>query len=159
VSTPADEHFLESPDLVMRVPRATDLDALVHIDSAWSGAERRGYLEGRLRRALRPHGISLARVAERGADVVGFVFGEVTRGEFGRTEPVAWIDTIGVRRDQARLGVGTALLREFMSCARMIGAERVRTLLDLGEDALTDFLEAHGFRVAQTTVVERVVEP
>lgn len=153
------EHFLESPDLILRVPGAADLDALVRIDSAWSGVERRGYLEARLRRATRPLGISLARVAERGGEVVGFVFGEVTRGEFGRTEAVAWIDTVGVRRDQVRRGVGTALLQEFVSCAGVIGADRVRTLLDPGEDELTEFLEAHGFGVAPTRVVERLVEP
>lgn len=153
------EHFLESPELILRAPRAADLDAMVRIDSAWSGTERRGYLEARLSRASRPRGISLARVAERGGEVVGFVFGEVTRGEFGRTEPVAWIDTIGVRRDQARRGMGTVLLDEFLSCARVIGAERVRTMLDPGEDELTEFLEAQGFGVAPTRVVERLVEP
>lgn len=153
------EHFLESPQLVLRAPRTADLDALVGIDSAWGGTQRRGYLEARLLRASRPRGISLARVAERQGEVVGFVFGEVTRGEFGRTESVAWIDTVGVRRDVARQGVGTALLEEFVSCARVIGADRVRTLLDPGEEALAEFLEAHGFGIAPTRVVECVVGP
>lgn len=148
---------LESPELLLRAPGAADLDALGRIDASWSGADRRGYLDARLRRALRPSGISLARVADWKGQVLGFLLGEVTRGEFGRVAPVGWIDTLGVRRDAARHGVGTALIQDFERHARAAGAERIATLLDPGDEALCDFLEAHGFRVAATRVVERLL--
>ncbi len=151
----AEEHPLEEPTVVVRVPFPRDLPAIVSIDGAWSGRERKGYLEARLNRAMRPSGISLARVAETDGKVVGFLFGEVTRGEFGRTEPVAWIDTFGVRRDQVRRGVGSSLLVDFMNHARALDVDCVRTLLDPKDEELTDFLERHDFRVAPTKIVEK----
>lgn len=149
------EPTMEAPPLQTRAPAEGDLDALVAIDAAWAGHERRNYLASRLARALRPSGISLARVAEAGGEVVGFLLGEVTRGEFGRVEPEAWIDTFGVRPDCVRRGVGKALLEDFERHAQVLGTERVRTLLDPKDLALTGFLEKQGFRLATTKVVER----
>jgi GNAT superfamily N-acetyltransferase len=149
------ERSLETPDLVLRAPRADDLETLVAIDASWGGAARREYLRDRLRRALRPTGISLGRLAECEGNVVGFVLGEVTRGEFGRVAPVAWVDTIGVRKDALRRKVGSTLLSDFERHGRAAGADRLATLVEPNDEALTDFLEAHGFRLAPTRVVER----
>lgn len=131
---------------------------LVAIDASWAGSERRAYLETRLQRALRPAGISLARVVALGEQVLGFLLGEVTYGEFGRVSPVAWVDTLGVRRDQVRRKVGQTLLDDFVRHARAIGADRIATMLEPTDEALADFLEAQGFRVAPTRVVERLLE-
>jgi predicted N-acetyltransferase YhbS len=150
-----EEHTHEVPDVVLRVPRPADLDALVRIDAQWGKKERRAYMEGRLKRALRPAGVSLARIAERDGEAVGFLLGEVTWGEFGRAAPVAWIDTVSVRRDLGRMGIGALLLDDFLASAHVIGAERVRTLLDPDDEELTAFLERKGFRCARTVVVER----
>ncbi len=156
---PEDEHFLETPEIETRAPRTEDLDRLVAIDAAWSGEKRRGYLEARLRRALRPSGISLARIAERqDGTIVGFLFGEVTRGEFGRVDSVAWIDTFGVSRQTVREGIGSLLLGDFIRHAHALGTVSVRTLLEPQDEALTAFLEAHGFQVAPTKVVEQSLE-
>jgi predicted N-acetyltransferase YhbS len=144
--------------LHLRAPVAADLETLVAIDAEWSGRPRRGYLRQRLQRALRPRGISLARVACAGDEIVGFVLGELTNGEFGRVEGTAWIDTIGVRRDWARRGVGSALVEDFAAHAHTAGAERVRTLLDPESAALGDFLAVHGFGPAPTRVVELALE-
>lgn len=153
-----EDHPLERPLYETRAPRAEDIEDLVRIDAAWSGRERRGYLGERLRRALRPSGISLARVCVHEGRVVGFLLGEVTGGEFGRVGSAAWIDTVGVDRSQGRRGVGSALLQDFMRHAQVLGCERVRTLLDPEDEVLTGFLEAHLFRVAPTKVVERALE-
>jgi GNAT superfamily N-acetyltransferase len=72
----------------------------------------------------------------------------------GRVDATAWIDTIGVRRDLGHHGIGSALLEDFVAHARTAGAERVRTLLDPGDEALTDFLDERGFWLAPTRVVE-----
>ncbi len=153
------EPSLERPVLVTRAPRRTDLDAIVRIDRQWAGANRREFLLERLEKSLRPGAINLSRVVERDGKVLGFVFGEVTRGEFGHVGPIAWIDTIGVDRDAARAGVGSALLAEFMSHAQAAGSERVRTLLEPDDDVLTEFLEDRGFRLAPVVVVERALGP
>lgn len=153
-----EEHDREHPPMVTRAPEERDLSALAHIDAEWSGRPRRAYLEARLRRAVRPAGINLSRVAELDGEIVGFLFGEVTRGEFGRVDAMAWIDTFGVRKDRARRGVGKALLHDFMRHAEVLGAQAVRTLLDPEDDVLTSFLESQDFHVAATKVVERVVE-
>ena len=46
------ESSLEAPDLVLRAPRAEDLETLVAIDASWAqgGSSRREYLRDRLRR-------------------------------------------------------------------------------------------------------------
>lgn len=139
----------------IRAPKPEDLDALVTIDASWSKQRRRSYLEGRLRRAMRPAGVSLARVAEHDGKVVGFLLGEATWGEFGRIGGVAWIDTIGVEREHVREGVGRALLQDFMLHADKLGVESIRTLLEPENDDLTEFLQENGFGVARTRVVEK----
>jgi len=149
---------MESTEPVLRVPRPEDLDAIVRIDEAWTGEPRPTYLGSRLGRTQHGAGIDLSRVAERDGEVVGYLFGEVTRGEFGRVFPVAWVDTIGVRKDQVRGGVGSALLQEFMRHARAAGARRVWTLLEPEAGGLADFLQAHGFHVAKAKLVEQVLD-
>ena len=141
-------------ELRLRTPIAADLDAIVRLDASWIGIERRGYLRQRLSRALHPRGISLARVGESNGELVGFVLGELTLGEFGRVEATAWIDTIAVRRDHARRGVGSALLEDFVAHAHAAGADRVRTLIEPEAAALADFLSGHGFGPAPTRVIE-----
>ena len=152
------EHFLEQPEIETRAPLPEDLDALVEIDAGWRDDRRRAYLESRLRRATRPSGISLARVAEQDGEIVGFLLGEVTRGEFGRVESQAWIDTFGVKKSAARRGIGSLLLKDFMRHAQILGALRVRTLLEPEDEVLADFLQAHEFSVAATQVVEHTLE-
>jgi len=152
-----EEHIHELSDVVLRVPRQTDLGDLVRIDAHWSGHERRAYLEGRLRRALRPVGISLARIAEQQGETVGFLLGEVTYGEFGKADPVAWIDTISVRYDHVREGIGALLLDDFLTSAHAIGAERVRTMLEPGDEDLAAFLDKRGFHCAPTSIVEKTL--
>jgi GNAT superfamily N-acetyltransferase len=145
-------------ELRLRTPVMSDLEALVRLDAAWSGVERRGYLRQRLSRALRPRGISLARVGESGGELVGFVLGELTLGEFGRVEATAWIDTIAVRPDHARRGVGAALIEDFVAHAYAAGAERIRTMIEPRDEALWDFLTAQGFGPAPTRVIELSLE-
>ena len=145
-------------ELRLRTPVAADLEAMVRLDAAWSGTERRSYLRQRLQRALRPRGISLARVGESGGELVGFVLGELTLGEFGRVETTAWIDTIAVKRDHARRGVGSALVEDFIAHAHAAGADRIRTMLEAEDAALSDFLAVHGFAQAPVRVIELALD-
>jgi GNAT superfamily N-acetyltransferase len=155
--TQVTEGLAEEPfsEVTLRAPLPFHLDAIVRIDAAWSGRERRAYFDDRLGRIWSAPGLDLSRVAERRGQVVGYVLGDVARGEFGRVGAVAWIEAIGVRRDQARQGVGSALLREFSVYAAALGATRVWTLLDPDDERLTDFLQAQGFGLARAKVVER----
>jgi predicted N-acetyltransferase YhbS len=151
------DRAFEMPDVSTRAPRQEDLQAVVSIDASWRGSSRRDYLSDRLSRALSPPGIGISRIVERNGDVIGYLFGEVTRGEFGHSGLVAWIDTLGVRKDHARRGIATLLLQDFVHHAQAAGASQVRTLLDPADEALTDFLQAQRFTVAPTIVVERAL--
>jgi predicted N-acetyltransferase YhbS len=153
----ATERLLEGSEFLIRAPKAEDIDALARIDGQWTGRQRRAYLAERLGRTLRPAAINLSRVAELDGRVVGFLFGEVTRGEFGDVGSVAWVDTVAVERARTREGVGSALLADFVAHATTAGSNRIWTLLDPGDEALTEFLQAHGFRVAATRVVEKIL--
>lgn len=149
-----DEHE-DEPQLKVRAPTRDDLPQLTRIDQAWTGKERGPYLESRLKRAMRPSGISLARVAELHGEIVGFLFGEVTWGEFGRVDGAAWVDTVAVSRTHTRAGVGSALLADFVRHADILGVSSVRTLLEPENEDLTEFLQQHAFSLAKTRVVER----
>ena len=145
-------------ELRLRTPVAADLEAMVRLDAAWSGVERRSYLRQRLSRALRPRGISLARVGESGGELVGFVLGDLTLGEFGRVETTAWIDTIAVQRDHAHRGIGSALIEDFIAHAHAAGADRIRTMIEGNDTALGEFLAVHGFGAAPVRVIELALD-
>lgn len=149
---------LERPTLNSRAPQRADLEEILRIDRQWTGRDRRDFLSERLDRTLRAGAINLARILERDGQIIGFVFGEVMRGEFGHVGVTAWIDTIGIDRRMTRGGAGSALLSDFMTHARAAGSDCVRTLLEPEDEALTEFLEQKGFRLAPVVVVEHSLD-
>ena len=84
--------------------------------------------------------------------VVLSVAGSVARtdfGDFGRSEPVAVLDTIGIDPDYAHLHVATALLSQLFVNLGALRIERVETLVRRENFALLGFLYAIGFRQSQ----------
>ena len=97
-SHPAADDFeaLSRDKVPVRSMRAKDLDALVAIDRRITGRDRRAYYEQKLAETLDETGVRVSLVAEQDGHPVGFIMARVDFGEFGRTEPEAVIDTIGV---------------------------------------------------------------
>jgi ribosomal protein S18 acetylase RimI-like enzyme len=74
-------------------------------------------------------------------------------GEFGRAEPTAVIDTIGVEPGHGHHGIGTALLSQLMANLDALHVDRLRTTVTWNNFSLLGFLSRSGFRPAQQLVL------
>ena len=79
----------------------------------------------------------------------GCVRARADRGYFGRTEPVAVIDTLGVAPEYAHRGVGQALLQQLFLNLDALRIERVETLVEARAAALLGFFLDAGFAPSQ----------
>ncbi len=144
-----------------RVPvrslREGDLDALVRIDAKLTGHERRAYFDSKMREVLGESGIRVSLVAEVDGRAGGFVMARVDYGEFGRTEPAAVIDTLGVDPGLGHHGLGAALLSQLFVNLSALGVEAARTSTNWDDFELLGFLEHNGFRPAQQIVLVKAL--
>ena len=142
----------------VRTMRESDLRAIVAIDRRITGQDRAAYFERKLAEALHESDVRVSLIAERDGGPVGFIMARVDFGEFGRLEPTAVLDTIGVDPDYRDVGVGRALLSQLLINLMMLRVESIRTELDWRERDLLAFLEHCGFRPAWQLCFEYTVE-
>ena len=141
--------------LVIRPISNADKEAVLEIDRAVSGKERAGYIEAKFFRATEDKAQLLnSLVVEHEGRVIGFVMGEIYLGEFGIPEDTAAIDTIGVRPEFQRSGIGHLLLDEYKSHAREAGVNRLHTLVDWNDWKLIHFFDSVGFSPARTLCLD-----
>ena len=79
-------------------------------------------------------------------------------GDFGRTEPVAVLDTIGVDPAQLRQGVARALVTQLFANLAALRIERVETVVTPDDESLAAFLHAAGFVPSQRLAFVRAME-
>ena len=91
-------------------------------------------------------------VAERDGRPVGFIMARVDFGEFGRIEPIAVMDTIGVDPDYRDQGIGRALLSQLFMNLMTLRVERIRTEIGWSDDQLCHVLRPLRFPSLATTV-------
>ena len=132
-----------------------DFSAVVRIDEKLVGRDRRDYFERKFREVMEQSGVRLSLVVEIDGLAVGYVMARVDYGEFGRTEPAAVIDTIGVHPDFAGRGVGRAMFSQLLANLRMLHVEVARTSLAWDNFDLSRFLRACGFRPSQQVVLTK----
>ena len=70
-------------------------------------------------------------------------------GDFGRAEPVAVIDTIGVDPGFAGAGIGRALLSQLFANLEALRVERVATVVARDNFGLLEFFYRAGFGSSQ----------
>jgi ribosomal protein S18 acetylase RimI-like enzyme len=127
----------------------SDLPAIITIDRKITGRDRTAYYRRKLAEMLTESGVRVSLVAELDGLSVGFLMARVDYGEFGRTDPTAVIDTIGVSPDFAQRGVGQALLGQLLLNLASLRVERVKTRVAWDDLALLGFLRRQGFTPAQ----------
>jgi ribosomal protein S18 acetylase RimI-like enzyme len=144
-----------------RVPIRTvaegDLSALIAIDRRITGQDRSHYFERKLEEALHESDIRVSLVAEQDGCPVGFIMARVDLGEFGRVEPTAVLDTIGVDPDFRQQGIGRALLSQLLVNLGTLRVERIRTEIDWSDLDLLAFLGSCGFGPAQRLCLDHTV--
>jgi predicted N-acetyltransferase YhbS len=126
-----------------------DLAEIVRIDRGITGRDRREYMQHKLVETNHDSAIRVSLTARMEGAIVGFLMARVDLGDFGRTEPVAVIDTIGVDSDYARRGVGHALVSQLFVNLGALRVERVETAVAPRDWALLGFLYDVGFAPSQ----------
>ena len=137
--------------------RSDDLGPICRIDRQLTGKDRRGYIAEKLDEALQDSAIRVSLSAWLDGAIVGFLMARTDLGDFGRTEPVAVLDTLGVDPDYAHRGVGRALMAQLCADLRALHVERVETVLGPDDLALQGFLRACGFAPSQRLAFVRAI--
>ncbi|HYX64069.1 MAG TPA: GNAT family N-acetyltransferase [Burkholderiales bacterium] len=133
----------------IEVLQDADLEGVARIDARHTGRDRRGYLCRALREALADSAVRVSLVARIDGGVAGFLMARMDYGDFGRVEPSAVIDTVGVDPLRARQGIGRALLSQLLLNLRALGAERVETAVAPGDLPLIGYFHDAGFRPSE----------
>jgi ribosomal protein S18 acetylase RimI-like enzyme len=142
----------------VRAMKETDLRAIVEIDRRINGYGRAAYFERKLEEALHGSDVRVSLVAELDNEPVGFIMARVDYGEFGRLEPAAVLDTIGVDLTYRDKGVGRALLSQLLINLMTLRVECIRTELEWRDHELLAFLDRCGFHASQRLCLEHVIE-
>jgi GNAT superfamily N-acetyltransferase len=128
---------------------SADLEGVARVDRRHTGRDRRGYLCRAAAEALIDSALRVSLAARVDRSVAGYIMARLDYGDFGRAEPVAVIDTIGVDPLRARQGIGRALLSQLFVNLAALGVERVETAVAPGELGLLGFFHAAGFRPSE----------
>lgn len=153
-----DVHALHCDRIPVRSMKESDLGALIAIDRRVTGQDRTPYYQRKMEEVLRESGVRVSLVAEIDGHPVGFIMARVDFGEFGRTEPEAVMDTIGVDPDYGHRGVALALMSQLMANLATLRIDRVRTQLDWNDVTLIAFLDRCGFTPAQRIAFVREID-
>ncbi len=141
----------------VRAMRAEDLPRILRIDQQITGRNRSAYIEGKLGEAMDDSAIRVSLTAQLDGAVVGFLMARVDLGDFGRAEPVAVLDTIGVDPGYGHRGVGHALVSQLFASLQALHIDRVETAVRPTELPLLGFLLNCGFVRSQRLAFARAV--
>ena len=136
----------------------SDLRSLIAIDRRITGRDRSVYFERKLADVLRESDVRVSLVAEQDGRPAGFMMARVDFGEFGRVEPTAVLDTIGVDPDYRDRGIGRALLSQLLVNLMTLRVERIRTEVDWRDRELLGFLDHCGFHPSQQLCFEGAID-
>jgi len=139
----------------VRSMKPQDLQAIVRIDQAITGHERGAYIQAQLDEAMSDSAVRVSLTARVNDSVVGYLMARADLGDFGRTEPAAVIDTIGVDPAFTQHGIGRAMLSQLFANLGALRVERVETLLAPSDQLLQRFLYGAGFKPAQRLAFSR----
>jgi ribosomal protein S18 acetylase RimI-like enzyme len=142
--------------LVSAMQRA-ELAQVVRIDNAITGTARAGYIARLLAEALYDSAIRVSLTARIDGVIAGFLTARVDAGDYGRIDPVAVLDTIGVQPDFTHRRVGHALLSQLFVNLGALRVERVETIVAPRDLGLLGVLYAAGFAPSRRLPVVRAV--
>jgi ribosomal protein S18 acetylase RimI-like enzyme len=141
----------------VRAMHPEDLPQILRIDRQITGRDRRAYIESKLGEAMDDSAIRVSLTARLEGAIVGFLMARADLGDFGRAEPVAVLDTIGVDPGYGHRGVGHALVSQLFANLEALHIDRVETAVQPGELPLLGFLLNTGFERSQRLAFARPV--
>jgi ribosomal protein S18 acetylase RimI-like enzyme len=153
--TTARSRPVPGPESRIRAAEVGDLAAVVAIDAGITGLEKPDYwFEIFHRYGTRGRQQRFFLVADRGAEIDGYVVGEVRDWEFG-SPPCGWVFGIAVRPDARESGLGSRLLEAICEHFRRAGVSKVRTLLARDNHLVLSFFRSQGMTAAPVIPLER----
>jgi GNAT superfamily N-acetyltransferase len=144
---------LDRPDVRPMAP--DDLREIVRIDRGITGRDRGSYIAARVAEAMDDSAIRVSLTARRDGAIVGFVMARADLGDYGRAEPVAVVDTLGVDVGHSRRQVGRALLEQLFTNLAALQIERVETQVASTQLPLLSFFQQNGFQPSQRLAFTR----
>jgi len=138
----------ELESVYVRRLRPSDLDAVVALDAKSVGRRREEYFKLKLAMAMNETGVEVSLAAELDGIFVGFAISRVFYGEFGRSEPAAVLEVIGVEPDFRGRGVARAMLRQLRTNLLGLGVRRIQTEVAWQDQDLMQFFQHEGFTPA-----------
>jgi len=129
----------------VRTLKADDIDDIIRIDQRLTGRRRENYIQELVEEAMTDSDVRVSLVARVDGIAAGFVMARTDFGDFGRAEPVAILDTIGVDPDYSHRGVGHGLLSQLFVNLEGLRVERVETVVARENFGLLGFLYDIGF--------------
>jgi ribosomal protein S18 acetylase RimI-like enzyme len=144
-------------ELPVRSMEERDLPAIVQVDRKITGRDRTAYYRRKAAEVLKRSGVRVSLVAEVDRQFAGFAMARVDVGDFGRTEPTAVLDTVGVHPAFRRRQVGWALLRQLLANLGSLRVERIVTQADWDHFGLLQFLARTGFGLSQRLAFEKPI--
>lgn len=149
---------MEKSTIKIRLMKAGDFDAVVEIDEKVLKASRPDYYKLKFERLVHSEDyVPTSLVAEEDGTVVGFVMGELYRGEYGIDREKATLDTIGVDPGHQHTGIGERLINEFMDHLKRLGVQKVNTLVHWNDPQLIRFFSSNHFIPSRTINLERTL--
>jgi GNAT superfamily N-acetyltransferase len=126
-----------------------DLGEIMRIDRRITDRDRSAYISHIVDEAMHDSAIRVSLAAHQDGSVTGYVMASVDFGDFGRTEPVAVLDTIGVDPGFTGVGIGSALLSQLFVNLEALRVERVSTVVERDNFGLLQFFYRAGFGPGQ----------
>jgi ribosomal protein S18 acetylase RimI-like enzyme len=151
---------LDIQEVSIRPMRHADLAVIVELDAHAFGSARPAYFERRLTvlDAVDADTQTIFLVAVYRDQVIGFVMGTLSYGEFGLTQVTAILDSIAVHPHYQRQGIGQQLTEAFIKQSARQGASSVYTLVNWDNWTLLKVFHALGFVLASTIPLERRID-
>jgi len=134
-----------------------DCQEILRIDHAVTGRDRSNYIEALLAEATEASRTRISLVGRLDGAIVGFVMARADIGDFGRTEPVAVLDAVGVDPAYGRRGIGRRLVSQLLANVSQLQVERVETLVRVADPQLLGFFLSLGFTLSQRLAFVRKV--
>lgn len=134
-----------------------EYDDLGRIDRKITGRDRRRYMRRKFDEAMLDTGIRVSLTARCESMVAGFVMARIDLGDFGRSVPVAVIDTIDVDPDFARQGIAEALLSQLLVNLRALHVDAVETTVAVTNMDLMAFFYRCGFTPSERIAFEKCI--
>jgi ribosomal protein S18 acetylase RimI-like enzyme len=133
----------------VRSMERADLNEIVRIDRRIMNRDRSAYISHLVDEAMHDSAIRVSLAAHQDGSIAGYIMASVDFGDFGRTEPAAVLDTIGVDPGFTGAGVGTALLSQLFVNLEALRVERVASVVERDNFGLLQFFYRAGFGPSQ----------